>query len=617
MGMTTLEFAAQELKDYAVKMGASWDIALCVDPERFDKTRFSHFDSELDDAFAIDVKEGAGSICATNGRSVLFGVYHFLKAQGCRFFRPGEDGEYVPVIERVADCTDTVYAYNRHRGVADGGCNGGVEAMVALIRWLPKVMFNTYFIEMTDPFWAMVFAYRAGTNPYKTTKEITREEFNGYMALITEELRLRGILRHGAGHGWTMMLMEGVGELKNKLQLLALDEHPVCTNPEVLPMIGGKRMIWDNTPLNTHLCLSNKAVRAAFVQNVCNFAAEHPEIDYLHVWLGDSFANFCECDDCAAMTPTDWYVLLLNEIDAELTRRGSEQKIVFLAYFELMYPPVVQRLNNAKRFTMLYCPYGRDFTVPYRDIRPTAYTPALNNTFTWEDMNAGYYLQQLKDWQKVFDGDSVMFDYTTYDRASYLDMIGLNTARILADDATFIKGLGLGGRIECGNTRAMMPTPYNFLSLAHGLFYGKPLDEKALFEDLFGKDEPISEVLCRIKDVIPREVVLHERVLTDGEKAALQGAVKELAVLSKTLEAYAPQTVFQKTQCRNAAEYFSLIGTAFAALANNTDERLEELRLSAFRLEQKLPFAVAAGGFFRHFKELMERQNTDCASKER
>lgn len=607
--MTTLEFAAQELQAYAEKLGVSLPLSLVADPEQFDKNRFSRFDPSLDDAFAIDVKHGEGTICGTNERAVLLGVYHFLKAQGCRFFRPGDDGEYVPVINEVVDCCETVYAHNRHRGIADGGCNGGIEAMTALVRWLPKMMLNTYFIEMTDPYWAMVFAYRAGKNPYKQTKELSRAEFERYMSALTEEIRVRGLLHHGAGHGWTMMVMDGVGELKNKLQLIALDEHPVCTNPEVLPMIGGKRTIWDNTPLNTHLCLSNAAVRAAFVENVCTYAAAHPEIDYLHIWLGDAFANFCECDGCAVMTPTDWYVLLLNELDAELTRRGSAQKLVFLAYFELLYPPQVQRLNNENRFTMLFCPYGRDFTVAYRDVQPTAYTPALSNTFTEADMRTDYYLQQLKEWQQVFGGDSVTFDYTTYDPASYLDLTNLNTAPLLADDAVFIKELGLGGRIECGNSRALVPTSLNLHSMAHGLFYGKPLDEQAFFEDLFGKGEPISAFLHSIKDAIPREMIRKQRTSLTGEVAAtLKAAAAAIPPFLERLSTYAPQTAFQKAQCELTAAHLKLVEMAFLLLADNVGEVSDDLLRAAFRLEQEHPFAVPAAGFLRHIGDLLEMQ---------
>ncbi len=605
--MTTLEFASQELKAYAAKLGVSFRVSLHVEPSCFDTQRFANFDAALDDAFSVNVRNGCGRIYGTNERSVLFGVYHFLKEQGCRFFRPGADGEYIPQITSAVDCCQTVYAHNRHRGVTDGGCNGGSEAMVELIRWLPKVMMNTYFIEMTDSFWPMTFAYRAGKNPYKETKPLTRDEYNCKMNEVIEALRLRGIRRHGGGHGWTIMLMEGVGELKNKPQLEALGEHPVCTNPEVLPMIGGKRTIWDNTPLNTHVCLSNEAVRAAFVQNVCNYADEHPEIDYLHVWLGDSFANFCECDGCAAMTPTDWYVLLLNEIDAELTRRGSQQKLVFLAYFELLYPPRIQRIQNEKRFTLLFCPFARDYTVPCRDVKPAAYVPALNNTFSWDDMRADYYLQQLKDWQKLFHGDSIVFDYAMFERTCFLDMTNLNNAPLMGDDAIFIKEWGLGGRIECGNPRAMAPTPYNFLSLAHGLFYGELLDEKKLFCELFGDGEPFSEFLPRIKAAIPAEIPLRKRTfITKAEAETLKKAADETAAFLKTLSAHTPQTAVQEKQWYLMTEWLKIAETVFSAMASGSADCLEELRYAVFRLEQTAPLAVPGGSFFFHISEVLE-----------
>ena len=605
--MKTMEFAVKELEQYTAKLGVCPKILLSVDLERFDTARFPHFDAALDDAFSIDVKDGCGRICGTNERAVLLGVYHFLKAQGCRFPRPG--AEYVPTIPAVVDCCETIYAHSRHRGVSCGGCNGGFEAMFALICWLPKVMLNTYFIEMTDPFWNMAFAYRAGKNPYKETKELTREAFDRYMQALTEAMRERGILRHGAGHGWTMMLMEGVGELKNKPQLAALGETPVCTNPEVLPMIGGKRTLWENTPLNTHVCLSNKAVRAAFVKNVCAYSEAHPEMDYLHIWLGDSFANFCECDDCAAMTPTDWYVLLLNEIDAELTRRGSQQKLVFLAYFELLYPPVTQRLKNEKRFTMLFCPFGRDFTVAYRDVKPAAYTPARNNTFSWEDMRGEYYLQQLKEWQELFHGDSIVFDYTMFERTSFLDMTNLRTTPLLTDDTIHIKEYGLGGRIECGNPRAMVPSPINYLSLAHGLFYGEPLDEKAMYADIFGDGEPFSAFLPRIKEALPLDIPCRKRTyLTSREAATLKAAATEIAEFLKTASAYTPSTAFQKENCRLAVEWLKITEVVYSALAAQNAEQSEEIRRLVFGLEQTAPFAVPAASFFAHISDVLETQ---------
>ena len=57
--------------------------------------------SDLDDPFIedivdIDVKNGAGHIAGSNPRSVLIGLYKYLHFAGCRFLRPGDDGEYIP-----------------------------------------------------------------------------------------------------------------------------------------------------------------------------------------------------------------------------------------------------------------------------------------------------------------------------------------------------------------------------------------------------------------------------------------------------------------------------------------------------------------------------------------
>jgi hypothetical protein len=71
-----------------------------------------------------------------------------------------------------------------------------------------------------------------------------------------------------------------------------------------------------------------------------------------------------------------------------------------LVYFELLYAPTVEKIKNEDRFTLLFCPYGRDFTVRYRDVVPEAYTPKRNNTFTWGDMRGELYLKQLSEWKE-------------------------------------------------------------------------------------------------------------------------------------------------------------------------------------------------------------------------
>lgn len=330
--MNTVNFAEYELKRYTAQMGIYPQIVLKVNVDEFDSLKFKNFDASLDDAFQIDVADNKGEICGTNPRALLMGVYHFLKIQGCRFLRPGKDGEYVPLVERTMDCSETVYAKYRHRGTTDWGLSGGIDCVFDYIDWLPKVMMNSYMIEYTDYYQNVVNRYRFNENPYKQPKGITRELYDRWDKEITEEIKKRGLLRHGAGHGFTGMMMEGITETKNQYQIADTKDETKCLNPEILAEIGGKRELFKGVPLNTNLCLSQESVRRKFAQNVYEYSVQHPEIDYLHVWLADSFSNYCECENCRKLNQSDWYVMLLNEIDRVLTEHNSKQKIVFYCY---------------------------------------------------------------------------------------------------------------------------------------------------------------------------------------------------------------------------------------------------------------------------------------------
>ena len=111
-----MEFALNELKKYASIIGIDINIGLFVDLSVFDTTRFFRFEQKYDDAFEIKVKNGNGTIKATNERAVLIGVYHYLKCQGCRFLKPGKDGEYIPHRDTALDVDEIWYAKVRHRG---------------------------------------------------------------------------------------------------------------------------------------------------------------------------------------------------------------------------------------------------------------------------------------------------------------------------------------------------------------------------------------------------------------------------------------------------------------------------------------------------------------------
>ena len=124
----TIDFAAEELKKYMrMMMPETGDIIIAYAPEAKDGFRLGllqDFDlpftgkrTDLDDEYYINMDVEGGYIAGSNPRSVLFGIYRYLKKLGVRFMFPGAEGEYVP----LADITPVEYhklADHRIRGHA-------------------------------------------------------------------------------------------------------------------------------------------------------------------------------------------------------------------------------------------------------------------------------------------------------------------------------------------------------------------------------------------------------------------------------------------------------------------------------------------------------------------
>ena len=62
------------------------------------------------------------------------------------------------------------------------------------------------------------------------------------------------------------------------------------------------------------------------------------------------------------MRPSDWYITLLNDIDAKLTDAGISTRVVFLLYVDLLWEPQKVRLNNPDRFTLMFAPITRTYS---------------------------------------------------------------------------------------------------------------------------------------------------------------------------------------------------------------------------------------------------------------
>ncbi len=104
----TIKYAARELAKYLtlITKNDNWQI---IKKEEFSKNlngiwlctekeigkKFDILDYKQDDAIEINIKNGYGYIAGSNNRSILIGVYKFLEKLGCKFLRPGKDGEKI------------------------------------------------------------------------------------------------------------------------------------------------------------------------------------------------------------------------------------------------------------------------------------------------------------------------------------------------------------------------------------------------------------------------------------------------------------------------------------------------------------------------------------------
>lgn len=430
--------------------------------------------SNSEDAYSICITPAGGTISGTNDRSVLLGVYQYLWLLGCRFPAPGRKHESLPTLykkEQLSACCRKKAAL-RHRGVCIEGANS-LENILDFIDWLPKLGYNSFFLQFQLPYTFMARWYHHELNPLLKPENFTRETAADYTAQIEAELQKRGLLLHQAGHGWT-------GDI---LGFPCADWKAISKPlpPEKIPFaacVDGKRELFHGVPMNTNLCYSNHTVMEEFSERVAEYCAQHPAISYVHVWLADEFNNICECSECRTELPTDQYVRLLNEIDKKLTRQHLDTKIVFLLYQELLWPPIKEALKNQNRFLLMFAPISRTFEQSYQLRDSYGPVPAYERNRIVLPAGLEENMVFLKSWQKTFHGESFVFDYPL-GRAHYGDFGYIHIAEIIGQDIRKLKQMGLEGYISCQELRVCLPNAFPGYVMGRMLF-----DSDVTFEEL-------------------------------------------------------------------------------------------------------------------------------------
>ena len=507
----TLRYAAEELAKYYEMMVGKKPASVAFSKEPapdsvnlgllsdLSRPETDVADPVLEDVLDIGVENGCGFIAGSNPRSVLMGVYRFLRAQGCRFIRPGEGGEYIP----SADLDAATFVYRKK---ADhffrGECSEGAisyEHMRDTVYWMPKVGLNMFMIEGLVPYTYMHKWYAHVANLRLWKGEITDRDFLvGEIDKLEKDMQKLGLQFHNVGHAW-MFEPFGIHHGPPSHEATLPEEAK-----QYLAEVGGERKIRKSTFV-THFCYSNPEARKLLTSFWVDYARRKPYVDFFHVWLADGANNTCECAECRKKHPSDWYVILLNEIDAALTAEGIDAKLVLILYVDTVRPPFVEKLNNPSRFVLLsacsidynkgYEPSEFDGEIPAYELNKFK-SPAAPLANLWR-----------RQWSEGFGVKipSCVYEYRFYN-FTYNDLAGMSIARGVHRDMKLMHAMGFDGNMSDQTPRAFFPTALPMSIMAETLF-DSAVDYEAFAEDhflhSFGADAPAARAfLERVSEIM-------------------------------------------------------------------------------------------------------------------
>ncbi len=495
---STINFAAGELTKYLMRMDRELRLEVCDTADTTESSviklgLFTDFGiqtlqqnaSVLDDEVYVEIHKGQGVIAGLNPRSVLLAVYRFLTEAGCRWIRPGTEGEIIPHTETgsISVSLQEKPSY-RHRGICIEGAVS-LENVMDTIEWLPKVGLNSYFIQFREGYTFFERWYNHTGNDTKSKENFTVEKAREYTKEVEAEISKRGLIYHGVGHGWTCEPFGIPGISWDTVEA----EYPPETT-QYFALVKDERKMVDNVPLNLNLCYSNPEVRRLMVQCVVDYIKANSNVDILHFWLADGRNNQCECEECKKHSPTDYYVQILNQLDKVLTANNIDTKIVFLLYFDLLWTPEKYHIENPDRFIMMFAPITRTYSASFVDTNGDDIAPPYQRNQLKMPETIGENLALLRNWKKEFNGDSFDFDYHfMWDH--FYDPGNTKTARTIHEDVVNLKKLGLAGLVSCQCQRAYLPTGLGVYTMAQTLWNDRADFDKIAeeyFSSAFGKD---------------------------------------------------------------------------------------------------------------------------------
>lgn len=474
-----IHFSAKELKRcLQVMTNQSLDIHTCNEfPENKPAILIgeaSDFDnpipnSDFDDEILVSQTYGTCRITGSNPRSILFAVYALLEEFGARWVGPGKDGEYLPKakLDNIIKIDIHQCASYRHRGFCIEGAPS-VKHALDMVDWMAKKRMNTFFLQ----FKTSMYFWNQWHNRKYNDKFLEPMEVDETLSLemdnqVIEALKKRGLVLQRVGHGWTA---ESIG-IKG-LGWHQFNGEITDQQKELIAEINGERKLYGNVPINTELCYSNEKAFDGLVNHFVDYAIEHQETDCLHFWLSDAPNNFCECNECRKITPSDYYVKLVKAVSKKLKENGIKTRIIFLCYTNTLSAPITENIGqDIDNVIFMFAPISRC----YQHVLTDEKCESDAKVGGWElnkvqpPRTNKEFVEILRKWQEKYDGDSFLFDYYLWRPFhDYLNTLGL--ARIVHQDMKDLAELKLNGHLSCQILRCFYPVSLIMNAMAETLW---------------------------------------------------------------------------------------------------------------------------------------------------
>ena len=355
---------------------------------------------------------------------------------------------------------------------------------------------------------------------------------------MEDEIKKRGLVYHAVGHAWTCEPL-GIPGLGWEPEVFAVNGRTSA----LFAQVGGKRELWEGIPLNTNLCYSNPEARRLMIEYAVSYLSRNKKVDVLHFWLADGKNNHCECESCKNTLPSDFYIKLLNELDEKLTEKGISTKVVFLLYYDLLWAPLTERLNNPERFILMFAPITRTYSKTYSMPKGEVKLPPYERNKLKFPSNIEDNISFLKSWQSKFKGDSFAYEYHfMWDH--YFDPGYYSMAKVLFSDIKNLASLGLNGLISDQTQRSFFPTGFGMYVMGRTM-WDSTLDFNQLAEEYFNSAFGECGSLCKnymeeISGLFDPPYLREEKPAVNKEAAEKLGQIPDLieafkAVIEKNL----------------------------------------------------------------------------------